>query len=113
MPQVRVPLLEIPPVFNELIVPVTSVGQSSLQLVPLYMFIQPLVVLKIIKPATGEAMALRSAVVILGGKNPCVVDRTSSFADASGVPVPIPTCAKTIEGNPKRHKKIILIEYKL
>jgi hypothetical protein len=91
MPQTRVPLLLTPPVFNELILPDTSVGQSSLQLVPLYIFIQPLVVLIIIKPATGVAMALRSAVVILGGKNPCVVDLTSSFADASGVLVPMPT----------------------
>jgi hypothetical protein len=63
-------------------------------MVPLYIFIQPLVVLIIIKPAAGVAMALRSAVVILGGKNPCVVEDTSSFADGAGVAIPIPTCAK-------------------
>jgi hypothetical protein len=49
------------------------------------------VVLKIIRPATGLAMAFLSLVVILGGKKPLVVLLTSNCADAAGVVVPIPT----------------------
>ena len=41
-------------------------------------------------------MVLTSVVPVndtLGGKNPCVVDVISNFAEAFGVVVPIPTCA--------------------
>jgi hypothetical protein len=50
-------------------------------------------VLKITRPVAGEVIALRSVVVILGGKKPLVVDDTSSLAEACGEEVPTPTCA--------------------
>jgi hypothetical protein len=43
------------------------------------------VVLKMTKPVAGVPMAFRSVVVILGGKNPFVVELTSSIAEASAV----------------------------
>jgi hypothetical protein len=49
------------------------------------------VVLKIIKPVAGLAMASRCAVVIRGGKKPLVVLFRSNTADPAGVVVPIPT----------------------
>jgi hypothetical protein len=49
------------------------------------------VVLKIIKPAAGFAMASLCTNVILGGRNPCVVDDTSSTAEVLGESTPIPT----------------------
>jgi hypothetical protein len=45
---------------------------------------QPVVVLKIVKPLAGDAMASRSAVVILGGKKPFVVLDTSNIAEGCG-----------------------------
>ena len=36
-------------------------------------------------------IALACVAVISGGANPCVVELTSSFADAFGVSVPMPT----------------------
>ena len=45
----------------------------------------------VIKPEAGEEIASRCIVVILGGKKPCVVLDTSTFALASGVAVPKPT----------------------
>ena len=49
------------------------------------------VVLKIIKPVAGLAMASLCSKVILGGSNPCVVDVTSSTAEGLGASTPIPT----------------------
>lgn len=46
---------------------------------------------KTINPATGDAIATRCAVVILGIRIPFVVLLMSSCADASGVDVPMPT----------------------
>jgi hypothetical protein len=51
------------------------------------------VVLKMIRPVAGLAMASRSAVVIRGGNKPLVVLLMSSCAEATGLFVPIPTCA--------------------
>jgi hypothetical protein len=51
------------------------------------------VVLKMIRPVAGLAMASRSVVVKRGGNNPLVVLLTSSCAEAAGLFVPIPTCA--------------------
>ncbi len=42
-------------------------------------------------------MAFRCALVMRGGRKPCVVDFNSSMDDASGVVVPIP--ALPLEGN--------------
>jgi hypothetical protein len=49
------------------------------------------VVLKIIKPVAGLAMAFLSVVVIRGGNKPFEVLFRSNTADAAGVAVPIPT----------------------
>jgi hypothetical protein len=57
---------------------------------PVNIFRQLDVVLKITKPADGEAIASRCVVVIRGNKSPLVVDETSKMAEALGVSVPIP-----------------------
>ena len=44
-----------------------------------------------IRPGTGFTIALRCALFMRGGKNPFVVELTSSNAEFSGVVVPIPT----------------------
>jgi hypothetical protein len=51
------------------------------------------VVLKITRPVAGVPMAFRSVVVILGGKNPFVVEVISNAAEVLGFVVPIPTWA--------------------
>ena len=56
----------------------------------------------IISPAEGPLMAFRCAAVILGGRNPALVDVTSNTADESGVVVPMPTCACTIDKTDSR-----------
>jgi hypothetical protein len=78
-------------------VPVTfaalSVGTTSLTQAEEVLISKPLVVvLKITNPVAGLAIASRSVVVIRGGKNPWVVELTSSLAEAAGLLVPIPTC---------------------
>jgi hypothetical protein len=54
-----------------------------------------------------------SVAVILGGKNPLVVENTSSFADALGVVVPIPVCASAKEAinNAFNRKNIFFMIY--
>ena len=60
-----------------------------------------------VSPVAGETIASRCAVVIRGGKKPLVIELASNTAEASGVAVPIPTCAykhicsKTKMGNKK------------
>jgi hypothetical protein len=46
-----------------------------------------------VKPAAGARIASRCTVVILGGKKPWVVLAISTFAEALGDVVPIPTSA--------------------
>jgi hypothetical protein len=67
--------------------------QACFHAEPVYIFKQFEVVLNIINPAGGDAIALRSVTVILGGKKPRVEEETSSIALGSGgVPVAlIPT----------------------
>jgi hypothetical protein len=66
------------------------------------------VVLKMIKPFAGEAIALRWAVSILGGKKPLLVLLTSNWADAAGVVVPIPTfCPLAVPINTKSNENEI------
>jgi hypothetical protein len=55
------------------------------------------VVLKIVNPVAGEAIAFLSAVVIRGGKKPFVVDSICKAEDASGLVVPIPTWAVSVK----------------
>lgn len=63
------------------------------------------VVLKIINPVAGLAMAFLCAVVIRGGNSPFVVLLTSNCADAAGVVVPIPTaCAMLVMVTTKKNK---------
>ena len=50
-------------------------------------------VLYINSPKSGDAMASLCAVVILGGRNPLVVEFTSNTAVVAGVLVPIPTAS--------------------
>jgi hypothetical protein len=64
------------------------------------------VVLKITRPVAGEEIALRCVVVILGGKNPFVVELTSNCADALGELVPTPTCAWVKASTTKRNKPV-------
>ena len=49
------------------------------------------------KPEAGEAIAVRSAVAILGIKNPLLEAVISNAAEASGVVVPTPICAKALK----------------
>lgn len=66
------------------------------------------VVLKMTNPVAGLAMLSLSEVVILGGKNPCEEELISSFAEAEGLDVPIPTCAK--EDKSKKNNTRIKLE---
>jgi hypothetical protein len=63
-------------------------------------------------PAGGVVMLCLCAYVILGGKNPFVVELTSNCADALGVLVPTPTCAwvKVVTTNSKKKMKIDFFE---
>jgi hypothetical protein len=53
------------------------------------------VVLKIVNPSDGDAMASLCAMLRRGGKKPLSVALRSNSAEASGVVVPIPTWAFT------------------
>ena len=44
-------------------------------------------------PVALETILSRSVEVMRGGKKPCVVLVRSNAAEASGIEVPIPTCA--------------------
>jgi hypothetical protein len=61
--------------------------------------------------ARGLLIALRSVVVIRGGRKPLVELSTSSIAEASGVVVPIPTWAKVVKltANNAAHKSNFFI----
>lgn len=54
-------------------------------------------------------MLFFSAVVILGGRNPCVVEVTSKMEHAAGEVVPIPTWAKVFCKQNKITKKPIAV----
>ena len=66
---------------------------------------QPVVVLKIIMPATA-AIASRWVVVIRGGINALVVELRSNTLDALGVVVPIPTCAAIVTTSAQKKNEV-------
>ena len=68
-----------------------AVPQISFHPLPIKKFKQLVAVLKITKPIAGDVIASRCMVVIRGGKNPCVELEISSFAEAFGLVVPMPT----------------------
>jgi hypothetical protein len=77
------------------------------------------VVLKMINPVEGLDMASRFAVLILGGKNPCVIDATSTnpslrtekivllafptFNAVVAEVIPAPTTSNLLEGSVFQH----------
>jgi hypothetical protein len=65
--------------------------QLAAELVPILVWIESSVVLKMVKPLAGLTIALRCAVVIRGKSMPWLVLTTSSAALALGVVVPMPT----------------------
>jgi hypothetical protein len=70
--------------------------QLAAELVPILVWIEFSVVLKMVKPLAGLTIALRCAVVIRGKSMPWLVLTTSSAALALGVVVPMPTCAMLV-----------------
>jgi hypothetical protein len=54
----------------------------------------------------GDGIASRSALLSLGIKTPPEVDCTSSFAEASGLLVPMPTFWQKIYNGASRKKRI-------
>ena len=97
----RVPAIAVLPVaavtVNLFVLTATSpdTAKADAVIVPLVSEVHPVldlnskplvVVLKITKPVVGVPIAFRSVVVILGGKNPFVVELTSSIAEASAEP---------------------------
>ena len=60
--------------------------RAASQLVPFQVLSLLVVVLKMVRPAAGLAMASRWTVVIRGGSRPLVVLLTSRTAEAAGVP---------------------------
>jgi hypothetical protein len=56
---------------------------------------EPVCELKIINPKAGLTIRFRSVEFILGKSNPLDVELISRIEEASGLVVPIPTCANT------------------
>jgi hypothetical protein len=83
--------------------------QLGAPLVPILVWIQFSVVLKMVRPFAGLTIASRCAVVMRGKSIPWLVLTTSKAALALGLLVPIPTCAiLTSEQNITKMSVVIL-----